>query len=73
MKKLPMQENGEPAARLPSIETAKTFAVETMWHDSPLGFHQVGRWQKKNLKKIEKWCPEYKLATNDLLVDHKRS
>ncbi|RDL34347.1 uncharacterized protein BP5553_07475 [Venustampulla echinocandica] len=62
-----MKENG---ARLPTKEVASKFAVETIWNDRPLGFHQVERWNKDKIGKVTEWCPEYAMATNDLLVKH---
>lgn len=62
-----MKENG---ARLPSKEVASAFAVETIWSDRPLGFHQVERWNKDKIGQVTEWCPEYAMATNDLLITH---
>lgn len=58
---------GKPAARLPTVDIAKTFAVETIWYDTPLGYHQVQRWQSDKMNQVEKWCPEYRLATSDVI------
>ena len=49
--------------RFPSFEVAKTFAVETVWYDTPLGFHQVERWIGGEMEKVIEWCPEYKMVT----------
>ena len=57
-------------ARLPSKEVAATFAVETIWYDTPLGYHQVDRWNADNIDKVVEWCPEYKIATTDGIVWH---
>ncbi|TVY87605.1 hypothetical protein LAWI1_G008751 [Lachnellula willkommii] len=59
-----------PGANLPSKEVASTFAVETVWYDTPLGYHQVERWNANRMDKVAQWCPEYKMATTDLLVKH---
>ena len=59
-----------PEARLPTQEVASTFAVETVWFDTPLGYHQVERWNSDKMDKVAQWCPEYALATTDLLVKH---
>ncbi len=64
IKELPSR--GEPAASLPSKEVAMTFSVETIWYDTPLGYHQVARWQADKMKEVEKWCPENRLATSQL-------
>lgn len=57
----------KPAARLPSVDVAKTFSVETIWYDKPLGYHQIQRWQSDKMGEVETWCPEYKLATSDVI------
>ncbi|TVY39287.1 hypothetical protein LSUB1_G004728 [Lachnellula subtilissima] len=59
-----------PGVSLPSKEVASTFAVETVWYDTPLGYHQVERWNANRMDKVAQWCPEYKMATTDLLVKH---
>jgi hypothetical protein len=59
-----------PEARLPTREVASHFAVETVWYDTPLGYHQVERWNSDKMDKVAQWCPEYVLATTDLLVKH---
>jgi len=64
IKELPSR--GEPAANLPSKDVAMTFAVETIWYDKPLGYHQVARWQADRMKEVETWCPENRLATSQL-------
>lgn len=51
-----------PESRLPTYETASTFAVETIWQDKPLGYHQIDRFFHNRTEEIEAWCPEYKLA-----------
>ncbi|ETS79995.1 hypothetical protein PFICI_07524 [Pestalotiopsis fici W106-1] len=58
MAELPAREDGHPGARLPSQDVARAFAVETMWEERPLGFHQPSRWQKDRLPEIMKYCPE---------------
>jgi hypothetical protein len=62
MAKLPPKEDGQPAAHLPSFDVAASFAVEAMWSEHPLGYHQVERWQSENLANVDKWCPEWKLT-----------
>lgn len=57
----------ETGVNLPGDDVAKMFAVETVWYDTPLGYHQVERWQGPRLEEVEAWCPEYKLATGGLL------
>ncbi|RDW56657.1 hypothetical protein BP6252_14070 [Coleophoma cylindrospora] len=60
----------ERGAVLPSLEVAQTFAVETIFYDTPLAYHQVERWQKDNMQKIDRWCPEHRLASKDLIISH---
>lgn len=52
-------------ANLPTYEVASMFAVETIWNDRPLGYHQVGRFFKERAREIEAWCPESRLAWTD--------
>lgn len=73
MVQLPANADGTPAANLPMYHVAMNFAVETIDYDFPLGYHQVDRWQKKNIKHIEDWCPEVRLCTSKLLVNHNKS
>ncbi|KAK4672274.1 hypothetical protein QC763_101660 [Podospora pseudopauciseta] len=53
---------GDYRVRLPGVEEAKRFAVETLWGDRPLGYHQPQRWWKgkagERMGEIEEWCPE---------------
>lgn len=58
MSELPPKKDGSPGANLPNEETAKKFAVETIWQEKPFGFHQPTRWQKDNMASIMKYCPE---------------
>ncbi|KAF0321406.1 hypothetical protein GQ607_011409 [Colletotrichum asianum] len=51
----------ERSGKLPTPEQAMKFAVETMYHDKPLGYHQPHRWQQGNLDEIAEWCPEISL------------
>jgi hypothetical protein len=53
----------ERGAVLPTYEVAKTFAVETIFYEYPLGYHQPDRWQADNMDEIRKWCPEVGLIT----------
>ncbi|KAL8389158.1 hypothetical protein RB599_010526 [Gaeumannomyces hyphopodioides] len=48
----------EAGARLPDPEVAREFAVETVYFERPLGFHQPARWQKDRMDEILAWCPE---------------
>lgn len=48
-----------PHAKLPPLEVARHFAVETVWEDAPLGYHQPFRWLTAPQKaKVMQWCPE---------------
>jgi hypothetical protein len=70
MRELPRRDDGTPGANLPQTDVAMRFAVETMWFDRPLGFHQVNVWQPGKMEEIYKWCPEYKLCTVETFTDH---
>ncbi|KAL8357045.1 hypothetical protein RB598_002057 [Gaeumannomyces tritici] len=48
----------EMGANLPGPEVAREFAVETVYFERPLGFHQPARWQKDKMEEILAWCPE---------------
>lgn len=48
-------------SQLPDVDVAKTFSVETIYYDKPLGYHQPARWQKDQMDQIEEWCPEVKM------------
>lgn len=51
-----------PDAKLPPQEVARTFSVETMWYDTPLGYHQPFRWLTDfQKKKVLEYCPEVAL------------
>jgi hypothetical protein len=59
--------------KFPDEEKAKTFAVETIDYDWPLGYHQVKRYyggKKDRMAHIDKWCPEHHLCTNDFIYLH---
>lgn len=47
---------------LPSAEVAQTFAVETIFYEKPLGYHQATRWQPDRMDEIRAWCPEIGMA-----------
>ncbi|CAG8959334.1 hypothetical protein HYFRA_00013104 [Hymenoscyphus fraxineus] len=69
---MPPKADGSPYARLPDREEAKKFSVETFWYDTPIGFHQVGRWDiwtEERKKAQEKYCPEWALATKEEVKD----
>lgn len=63
-----MQERGERIV-LPSMEVARTFSVETIDFPHPLGVHQVHRWLGAGLVPLDEWCPEYKLCSEDHVID----
>lgn len=56
---------GNSWVNLPTQEEAMKFAVETIWYDKPLGYHQVGLWQVDRLEEVNKWCPEHWMATSE--------
>lgn len=57
-----------PDIRLPDQEVAMQFAVETIYYDRPLGYHQVHRWQEEHMAEIQKWCPEVALTIGSTFV-----
>lgn len=48
-------------ASMPGVDMAKTFSVETVYYETPLGYHQPQRWQSARMEEIEEWCPEVKM------------
>ncbi|CZT47743.1 uncharacterized protein RSE6_08342 [Rhynchosporium secalis] len=62
------EENGiTDGILLPTMETARTFAVETIDYPTPLGLHQPTRFlqDKDHAIPLDDWCPEYRLARTD--------
>lgn len=49
--------------RIPDMEVARMFSVESIDFPHPLGVHQVGRFL--DAKSLDDWCPEYKLCSGD--------
>ncbi|KAK2779129.1 hypothetical protein CKAH01_11388 [Colletotrichum kahawae] len=45
-------------ARLPTEDQAKHFAVETVFYETPLGYHQPKRFLPQRMDEIRAWCPE---------------
>jgi len=70
MRELLVRDDGSPRANLPSTDVVMSFAVETMWHEKPLGFHQANIWQTEKMEEVYKWCPEYKMCTVETFTDH---
>lgn len=66
-----IQPEEEGSINLPSMEVARTFAVETIDYPHPLGVHQVHRWLKaeEHMVSLDEWCPEYKLCSVEHIVD----
>jgi hypothetical protein len=56
-------------ARLPSIKVAISFSAETVWYDRPLGYGRVRRWGAEKTEKMDRWCPEHRLAQSSLLSE----
>lgn len=46
--------------RLASVDVAQTFAVETVFYERPLGYHQPDRYSpvREHIESILEWCPE---------------
>jgi hypothetical protein len=60
-------------AKFPSEEVASRFAVETIYAEEPLGYHQVQRYygdQKDRMAHIDRWCPEHRMCTGDFIYLH---
>lgn len=68
MGELPLRLDGTLGAHLPDVEVARTFSVESMWHESPLSYHRVEEWHADRMDRVDEWCPEHKLSTSELLV-----
>lgn len=51
----------ERKAEMPTEDIAKMFSVETIYYETPMGYHQPQRWQARNMQAIETWCPEVKM------------
>lgn len=51
----------EGRAVLPSAEVATRFSVESVYYESPIGYHQPARWQKEHMEQIEERCPEVRM------------
>lgn len=47
--------------KLPSVDVAKTFSVETTLYDKPLGYHQPDRYLSPYIDSMLQWCPEIAL------------
>lgn len=60
----------EREAHFPGPEVAGQFAVETIWAEHPLGYHQASVWQAGSMKEILEWCPEYKMCTSETYKNH---
>ncbi|KFY31484.1 hypothetical protein V493_01070 [Pseudogymnoascus sp. VKM F-4281 (FW-2241)] len=60
----------ERNARFPTEEVASQFAVETIYAEEPLGYHQANVWQAGSMDDILKWCPEYKMCTSETYTSH---
>ena len=58
-----IEHDDDGAINLPTMEVARTFAVETIDFPDPLGVHQVHRWLKDQMVSLDEWCPEYKLVS----------
>lgn len=52
----------EQGVKLPDVDVAKTFSVETIYYEKPLGYHQASRFQPEKMGEIEAWCPEVKMV-----------
>jgi hypothetical protein len=64
LAELPKKWDGQRGANLPLMEVAMTFSVETVYYDTPLGYHQIGLMFEDKIGEIGAWCPEYRLCTD---------
>ncbi|KAH8895373.1 hypothetical protein GQ53DRAFT_839020 [Thozetella sp. PMI_491] len=55
----------EFGGKLPDVEVARQFAVESLWYDQPLGFHAPRLWNAERMDVIQKYCPEVGLINQD--------
>jgi hypothetical protein len=69
MLQLPLRPDGQNGARLPSVKVATSFSVETIWYDRPFGYGHVRKWGDEKTEKMDRWCPEHRLAQSSLLSD----
>lgn len=51
-----------PEALLPDEAVARSFAVETIWAEDPVGYHQVSRWLNDHMDSVNMYCPEVSLC-----------
>ncbi|KAK8088729.1 hypothetical protein PG997_003690 [Apiospora hydei] len=63
LRELPPRADGTPAAYLPDVDTARRFAVETIYGERPLGYHQPMRFNKEKKDEILQYCPEIGMIT----------
>ncbi|KAK7924058.1 hypothetical protein PG985_006112 [Apiospora marii] len=63
LRELPPREDGSPAVHLPDVGTARRFAVETIYGERPLGYHQPMRFNKEKKDEILRYCPEIGMIT----------
>ncbi|RDW64063.1 hypothetical protein BP5796_10565 [Coleophoma crateriformis] len=59
-----------PEAKLPGIQEASRFAVETLWAEEPWGYHQAHVWQRDKMRQVMEWCPEYGLIETQTFEEH---
>jgi hypothetical protein len=62
---------GEEEVKLPGMEEAKRFSVETVDFPHPFGVHQVHRWLGEQMVNLDDWCPEWKICSTDYVQDVK--
>lgn len=59
------------STRLPTMDKAKEFSVETVYYEKPLGYHQPQRWQSAHMEQIEDYCPEVTMMLKRRIHDSK--
>ncbi|KAH8885366.1 hypothetical protein GQ53DRAFT_660135 [Thozetella sp. PMI_491] len=55
----------EMGAKLPEVEVAQQFSVESLWYDQPIGFHAPRLWNAERMDAIQTYCPEVALINQD--------
>lgn len=55
-------------AKLPEPWVAATFAVQQIYYNKPLGYHQVWSFLPEAMDEVRKWCPEIDLASDETLA-----
>jgi hypothetical protein len=68
---LPPKNDRTSGANLPDQESASQFAVETVYFETPFGYHRPGSVfdGEGDLRRMKEWCPEWILASSAYLPE----